>query len=159
MVVPQLVERSLLAPDVCSWNPVIDKLLYQIINWLSNCNCIEKTKREKKEAGNGPFFKITLIVGRLTSWNSVVILYRWKHSFTFMTSGTRQTFTLRRQRGKQTRKAVMPAIIIKNSVKHGLEADQVQQFYSLLLWWQPVWPDKNRQISIKVAQKWYHWKN
>ena len=50
-----------------------------------------------------------------------------------MTSGTRQTFTLRRQRGKQTRKAVMPAIIIKNSVKHGLEADQVQQFYSLLL--------------------------
>ena len=22
-----------------------------------------------------------------------------------------------------------------------------------------VWPDKNRQISIKVAQKWFHWKN
>ena len=21
-----------------------------------------------------------------------------------------------------------------------------------------VWPDKNRQMSIKVAQKWFHWK-
>ena len=30
---------------------------------------------------------------------------------------------------------------------------------SNLFTWQPVWPDKNRQMSIKVAQKWYHKKN
>ena len=23
---------------------------------------------------------------------------------------------------------------------------------------QPVWPDKSRQISVKVAQKWFHYK-
>ena len=25
-----------------------------------------------------------------------------------------------------------------------------------IYWWQPVWPEKNRQMSIKVAQKWFH---
>ena len=27
------------------------------------------------------------------------------------------------------------------------------------LYTQPVWPEKNRQMSIKVAQKWFHEKN
>ena len=32
----------------------------------------------------------------------------------------------------------------------------VLNFNFLLL---PVWPEKNRQMSIKVAQKWFHKKN
>ena len=31
--------------------------------------------------------------------------------------------------------------------------------HCLSLKYPPVWPDKNRQMSVKVAQKWFHWKN
>ena len=51
--VAQLVERSLPIPEVCRSNPVIGKIY---IEHLLTVNCIEKTKKEKKEAGNIPFF-------------------------------------------------------------------------------------------------------
>ena len=54
----QLVGRSLLTPEVRGSNPVIGKLLFRTFNCLSTVDCIEKTKKKKKEAGNGPFFKI-----------------------------------------------------------------------------------------------------
>ena len=50
MVVEQLVERSLLTPEICGSNPDIGKIL------STNCT-IEKTKNKEKEAGNGPSLK------------------------------------------------------------------------------------------------------
>ena len=44
----QLVERSLQTPEARGSNPVIGEILF-IVNY------IEKTKINKKEAGNGPF--------------------------------------------------------------------------------------------------------
>ena len=55
VVVAQLVEWSLLIPDVRGLNPVIGNYLY--IEHLFTVNCIEKTKIKKKEARNGPFLK------------------------------------------------------------------------------------------------------
>ena len=53
MVVAQLVERSLLIPEVHGSNPVIGKIYIKHFT----VNCIEKTKIKKKQAGNGPFLK------------------------------------------------------------------------------------------------------
>ena len=52
VVVAQLVEQSLLIPEVRSSNPVIGNLF--------TVNCIEKTKIKKKEVGYGPFKKYIL---------------------------------------------------------------------------------------------------
>ena len=54
VVVAQLVERSLLIPEVRGSNPVIGK--YLLIEHLFSVNCIKKTKIKKNEAGNGPVF-------------------------------------------------------------------------------------------------------
>ena len=32
----------------------------------------------------------------------------------------------------------------------------LQKWANALLRQAPVWPDKNRQMSIKIAQKWFH---
>ena len=47
MVVAQLVEQSLLIPEVRGSNPVIGKNLYRTFT----VNCIEKTKIKKKRPG------------------------------------------------------------------------------------------------------------
>ena len=55
-VVAQLVERSLPIPVIRGSNPVIDKLSY----WTFICLLsvvLKGDNKEKKEAGNGPFFK------------------------------------------------------------------------------------------------------
>ena len=52
VVEAQLVEWSLLTPEVQSTNPVIGK-----IEHLFNGHNIEKTEKEEKEAANGPFLK------------------------------------------------------------------------------------------------------
>ena len=54
VVVAQLVEWFLLGPEVRGSNPVIGKLYYQY-----TVNCIEKTKINKIEAGNGPIFLVS----------------------------------------------------------------------------------------------------
>ena len=55
VVVAQLVERSLLTPEVRGSNPVIGNNLY----WIFSVNCIEKTKIKKKRPGLAHFLKIT----------------------------------------------------------------------------------------------------
>ena len=55
VVVAQLVERSLLTPEVRSSNPVIGKLLSDI--YLITVNWIEKTKMKKKRPGMAHFLK------------------------------------------------------------------------------------------------------
>ena len=49
VVVAQLVEQSLLTPEVCSSNPVVGK---------KYIDCIENTKKNKRRAGIGPFKKV-----------------------------------------------------------------------------------------------------
>ena len=51
-VVVQLVEQSLLTPEIHGSHPCTRQILFTI-----NCitNCFEKTKMKKKEAGIGPF--------------------------------------------------------------------------------------------------------
>ena len=56
----QLVERSLLIPEVCDLNPVIGKNVLALSD-----NCIERMKINEKEAGNGPIF-----LKKLSSSNS-----------------------------------------------------------------------------------------
>ena len=51
MVVAQLVERSLLTPEICGSNPVISKF------YLPITNCIEKTKITKKRPINAQLKK------------------------------------------------------------------------------------------------------
>ena len=51
--VAQLVERLLPTPEVLSSKPVIGKFIYLTFT----VNCIEKTKINEKEVGNGPFLK------------------------------------------------------------------------------------------------------
>ena len=53
MVVAQLVEQSLLIPEVRGSNPVIGKNLYRTFT----VNCIEKTKIKKKRPGMTHFKK------------------------------------------------------------------------------------------------------
>ena len=56
VVVAQLVERSLLLPEVHGWNPVIGKNLF--ISNICYCQlCIEKMKIKKKRPGMAHFFK------------------------------------------------------------------------------------------------------
>jgi len=50
MVVAQLAEQSLAAPEVRGSNPVISKIC---IEHLFTSNCIEKTKIQKKRPGMG----------------------------------------------------------------------------------------------------------
>ena len=57
MVVTQLVERLLLTPEVCGLNPVIGKIYIE--HCLPKVNSIEKTKIKKKEAGIGPFLRLS----------------------------------------------------------------------------------------------------
>ena len=57
MVVVQLVERSLLIPDLCGSNPVIGKNLFIYGTFVYCQLCIEKTKRKKKRPGMAHFFK------------------------------------------------------------------------------------------------------
>ena len=57
MVVAQLVERSLLIPEVSGLNPVIGKKLYSPFI----VNCIEKTKIKKKRPGKANFLKKTML--------------------------------------------------------------------------------------------------
>ena len=47
-VVAQLVEQSLLTPEICGSNPNISKVL------STNCKLNRKDKNKEKEAGNGP---------------------------------------------------------------------------------------------------------
>ena len=61
MVVAQLVEWSLLIPEVISLNPVIGKIYFE---HLVTVKCIKKTKIKVKEAENGPFKTITTIQSR-----------------------------------------------------------------------------------------------
>ena len=53
VVVAQLVERSLPIPEGRGSNPVIGKILYQILT----VNCIEKTKLKKRRPGMAHFLK------------------------------------------------------------------------------------------------------
>ena len=64
VVMAQLVERSLLIPEVCGSNPVIGKNLYTYIEHLFTVNCELKDKNKEKEAH---FFKkkFLLILFRL----------------------------------------------------------------------------------------------
>ena len=48
----QLVERSLLIPEVCDLNPVIGKNVLALSD-----NCIERMKKMKKKPGMAQFFK------------------------------------------------------------------------------------------------------
>ena len=53
-----LVELLLLIPEVRSSTPDIGKILIEhLFEYLFIINCSEKTKINKKEAGNGPFLK------------------------------------------------------------------------------------------------------
>ena len=52
VVVAQLVEWSLPIPEICSSNPVIGNIIYNLLKY-----CNEKTKNKEKEAGNGPIFE------------------------------------------------------------------------------------------------------
>ena len=52
VVVAQLVERSLLIPEVCGLNPVIGKIY---IEHLFTDNCVEKMKIKKKKPGMAHF--------------------------------------------------------------------------------------------------------
>ena len=54
VVVAQLVEQSLLTPEIRGLNPVIGKMLSPKLS--TNC-IIEKTKKKEKVAGNGPSLK------------------------------------------------------------------------------------------------------
>ena len=68
----QLVERSLLIPEVCSLNPVIGKNLYILnICILSTVYC--KDENKEKEAGNGPFKKTTAITCIFLEWGGGVV--------------------------------------------------------------------------------------
>ena len=53
----QLVERTLLIPEVPGSNPVIGKNLFIYWTFVYCQLCIEKTKIKEKEAVNGPFLK------------------------------------------------------------------------------------------------------
>ena len=59
VVVAQLVERSLLTPEVRSSNPVIGKLLLDI--YLITVNWIEKTRMKKKRPGMAHLKKKSLL--------------------------------------------------------------------------------------------------
>ena len=68
MIVAQLVEQSLPTPEVRSSNPVFGKLLYRTFICF-NVNCIEKTKINKKEAGNVTFSSFgEVIVAQQAQW-------------------------------------------------------------------------------------------
>ena len=54
VVVAELVEQSLLIPEVRSSNLVIRKIYFE---HFFSVNCIKKTKIKKKEAGEWPIFK------------------------------------------------------------------------------------------------------
>ena len=49
----QLAERSLPIPEVLGLNPDTGNFYRTFVN--CQLECIEKTKRKEKEAGNGPF--------------------------------------------------------------------------------------------------------
>ena len=53
MVGAQLVERLLPIPEVRGSNPVIGKIVLNIVY----CQLYWKDENKEKEAGNGPFFK------------------------------------------------------------------------------------------------------
>ena len=53
VVVTQLVERSLLTPEICGSNPVIGKF-YLLSILLKD---LLKRRKQRKEAGNGPIQK------------------------------------------------------------------------------------------------------
>ena len=59
MVVAQLVERSLLIPEVCGSNPVIGKNLYTYSEHLFTVNCELKDENKEKEAH---FFKKKILL-------------------------------------------------------------------------------------------------
>ena len=56
VVVAQLVEQSLLTPEVRSLNPVIYKLLYR--TFICFCQLYIKVGNKEKESRNGPFKKM-----------------------------------------------------------------------------------------------------
>ena len=59
----QLVERSLLIPEVRGSNPVIGKNLF-ILNICLLSTVCKKDENKEKEAGDGPFKKNLLAFGR-----------------------------------------------------------------------------------------------
>ena len=61
MVVAQLVEWSLLTPEIRGLNPVFSKVLCTKLS--TNC-IIEKSKIKKKEARNGPSLKDDVLAQR-----------------------------------------------------------------------------------------------
>ena len=58
----ELVEQLLLILEVRGLNPYILKIY---IEHLFSVNCIEQTKINKKEAGNGPFLQKTVQINEL----------------------------------------------------------------------------------------------
>ena len=64
---PQLAERSITIQEVRSSNPVVGKTdteHFLLVN-------VEKTKRKKKGAGNGPFFGAILYWLAVSKYNSL----------------------------------------------------------------------------------------
>ena len=39
---------------------------------------------------------------------------------------------------------------------YGSESEGGGKIFVIDFWSPPVWPDKNRQMHVKVAQKWFH---
>ena len=62
----QLVERSLLTPEIHGLNPVISKLLYGTFTCL--LSTVLKRRKQRKEAGNGLVSKLSY------SWTKSIIL-------------------------------------------------------------------------------------
>ena len=58
----QLVEQSLSISEVRGTTPVIGKIYTEhLFVYLFIINCIEKTKIKKRQAENGPLFKVASI--------------------------------------------------------------------------------------------------
>ena len=77
----QLVERSLLMPEVHSSNPVIGKNLF-ILNICLLSTVYLKDENKEKEPGNGPFLK------KILTWHQVgpatipkLLFFRQKNAF------------------------------------------------------------------------------
>ena len=77
VVVPQLVERSLPTPKVCSSNTANGKLLFRKIVY---CQVSRKDENKEKEDGNGPsknlncIFVLTLLTYRLYIFKKIIDL-------------------------------------------------------------------------------------
>ena len=67
-VVAQLVEQSLLTPEICSLTPHIGKFL------SPNCKLNRKDKNKEKEAGNGLSLKKTFLINWKVRFSSIAFV-------------------------------------------------------------------------------------